>query len=99
MLWKTLESNKSLYGSPRVASPLLPSHRGCDDDKKREETRREEGGGCGERVKGLIPHQLVLCVVQPVHEFGRAGGPIVSGHSVAFPRTWRCWVLPAEQGV
>jgi len=75
---------ETIYGSPPVASLLLPIHVGFDDDEKREETRGEEGGGYGDLVKGRIPHQLVLRLMQPVHEFGVAGGPIIRGHNAAF---------------
>ena len=33
---------------------------------------------------GRIPHQLVFCLLEPVHEFRVAGGPIIRGHSAAF---------------
>ncbi len=63
--------------------PLLP-HRGGNHDKKREPPLREDRRGEGDVVEGRIPHQLVLGVLQPVHQFGVAGCPIVRGHCVSF---------------
>src|SRR5215470_18280148 len=51
---------------------------------KREETLREDLCGREDLVYGLIPHQLVPRLVQPVHQFGVAGGPIVREHSTTF---------------
>ena len=70
-----------------MASPFLPIHSGRYGDKKREETHREDRGGYENLVNGLIPHQLVLRLVQPVHQLGVAGRPIVRGHSAAFLST------------
>ena len=63
--------------------PLWP-HTGLDHGKKREQTLREDRDGRREVVKGRIPHQLILRLVQPVYQLGVAGGPIVRGHSAAF---------------
>ena len=63
--------------------PLRP-HTGLDHGKKREQTLREDCDGRREIVNGRIPHQLLLRLVQPVHQLGVAGGPIVRGHSAAF---------------
>ena len=49
--------------------------------KKREQTAREDCCGGWERVDGGISSQLVLRLVQPVHELRMAGGPVVRGHS------------------
>src|SRR5712691_8440162 len=62
----------------------LPPHTGLDHGKKREQTLREDRCGRRDLVEGRIPYQLVLCLVQPVHELGVAGGPVVRGHSEAF---------------
>jgi hypothetical protein len=75
---------ETIHGGPPVASLLLPIHIRFDDDKKREEPLREDRCGREDLVHGHIPHQLVLRLVQPVHQLGVAGGPIVSGHSAAF---------------
>ena len=75
---------ETIHGGPPVVLPLLPIYKGFYDDKKREETLREDFCGREELVSGLIPHQLVLRLVQPVHQFGVAGGPIVREHSTTF---------------
>ena len=75
---------ETIHRGPPVASPFLPIHKGCYGDKKREETHREDRCGRENIVHGLIPHQLVLRLVQPVHQLGVAGRPIVRGHSAAF---------------
>jgi len=75
---------ETIHGGPPVVLPLLPIYKGFYDDKKREETLREDRCGREDLVYGLIPHQLVLRLVQPVHQFGVAGGPIVREHSTTF---------------
>jgi hypothetical protein len=74
----------TIHGGPPVVVPLLPIDKGFYDDKKREETLREDLCGREDLVYELIPHQLVLRLVQPVHQFGVAGGPIVREHSTTF---------------
>ena len=75
---------ETLHRGPPVAWLPLRPHTGLDHGKKREQTLREDCDGRREVVKGRIPHQLILRLVQPVHQLGVAGGPIVRGHSAAF---------------
>jgi hypothetical protein len=82
---------ETIHRGPLVAAPPLPRHTGCDHDKKREQTLRKNCRGRWECVDGRISHQLVLCLVQPVHEFGVAGGPIIRGHTAAFLSDLEIW--------
>jgi len=75
---------ETIHRRPLVAARPLPRHPGGAYDKKREQPLREHRCGRWEGVDGGISHQLVLCLVQPVHEFGMAGGPIIEGHRAAF---------------
>src|SRR5215510_7597936 len=75
---------ETIHGGPPVAWLPLSPHTGRNHDKKREQTLREDHGGRGERVDGHIPYQLVLRLLQPVHEFGVTGSPVVRMHSETF---------------
>src|SRR5712691_1031808 len=75
---------ETIHRGPLVAELSLPLYTRCDYDKKREQTLRENRRGRWEGVDGHISHQLVLCLVQPVHEFGVASDPIIRGHRAAF---------------
>jgi hypothetical protein len=75
---------ETIHRGPLVSSMPLPPHTGLDHGKKREQTLREDRCGRRELVEGRIPHQLVLCLVQPVHELRVAGGLVVRGHSEPF---------------
>jgi len=51
---------------------------------KREPPLRERHGGSRHLVHGRLPHQLVLHLRPPVHQFGVAGGLRVRGQRVSF---------------
>ena len=76
---------ETIHRGPPVACAAPAAPHGA---RSRQKTGANAPGrpptGVGSVVKGRIPHQLVLRLVQPVHELGVAGGPIVRGHSAAF---------------